>query len=75
MKKAIELTNGYKTKGAALIYLLLTVFGDKIPFVANNKELAVNVVDVMIASGLLHDAWRNRKKIFLWVKGIVKKKA
>ena len=75
MKKAIEITNGYKTKGAALIYLLLTAFGDKVPFIAENKELAVNIVDILIASGLLHDVWRNRKKIIDFVKSKLKKQS
>ena len=75
MKKAIEITNGYKTKAAALIYMLLTAFGDNVPFIAENKELAVNIVDILIASGLIHDVWRNRKKIIDFVKNIFNKKS
>ena len=74
MKKAIEATNGYKTKTAALLYLLITAFGDNVPFITNNKEIVVNVLDLLIASGLLHDVWRNRQKIIDFVKNIFKKK-
>lgn len=73
MKKAIEATNGYKTKTAALLYLLITAFGDSVPFITNNKEIVVNVLDLLIASGLLHDIWRNRQKIIDFVKNIFKK--
>lgn len=75
IKSAIEKTNGYKTKSAALIYLLFTAFGDKVPFIAENKEIAVNIIDILIASGLLHDLWRNRKKIIDFVKNIFNKKS
>lgn len=75
MKKAIEITNGYKTKSAALIYLILTAFGDKVPFIAENKELAINIVDILIASGLIHDVWRNRKKIIEFCKNLFKKQS
>ena len=75
IKSAIRTTNGYKTKSAALLYLLLAAFGDKIPFIAENKEIAVNIVDILIASGLVHDVWRNRQKIIDYIKNIFKKQS
>ena len=75
IQKAFKSVEGYKTKTAALLYLLITAFGDKVPFIAENKELAVNIVDILIASGLLHDVWRNRKKIIDFVKSKLKKQS
>lgn len=75
IKIAIEKSNGYKTKAAALLYLLVSAWGSEIPFVTENKEVIFNILDLLIASGLLHDIWRNRKKIKDFVKNIFKKKA
>ena len=74
LKSAIEKSNGYKTKAAALIYLLFTLAGEKVPFLSDNSEQITVVIDFLIFSGLLHDAWRNRKKIIEFVKNIFKKK-
>ena len=74
IKKAVDFSNGYKTKTAALLYLLITAFGDNVPFITNNKEIVVNILDLLMASGLLHDFWRNRKKIIESVKNLFKKK-
>lgn len=75
MKKVIEATNGYKTKFAALLYLLITVIGDRLPFIANNKEIVVNLLDLLMASGLFHDFWRNHKKIIEFIKDFFKKQS
>lgn len=74
IKIAIDKTNGYKTKAAALLYLLVSSLGSEIPFVTQNKEVIFNVLDLLIASGLLHDIWRNRKKIIDFVSNLFKKK-
>jgi hypothetical protein len=75
VRKVIEVTNGYKTKFAALLYLLITAFGDSVPFIENNKEILVNILDLLIASGLFHDFWRNRKKIIEFIKDFLKKQS
>ena len=75
LKSAIDKTNGYKTKAAALIYLLFVLAGEKVPFLAENSEQITVVIDFLIFSGLLHDVWRNRKKIIESVKNFFKKKS
>ena len=75
IQKAFKSVEGYKTKTAALLYLLITAFGDNVPFITNNKEIVVNILDLLIASGLLHDIWRNRQKIIDFVKSKLKKQS
>ena len=75
LKSAIDKTNGYKTKAAALIYLVFVLAGEKVPFLAENSEQITVVIDFLIFSGLLHDVWRNRKKIIESVKNFFKKKS
>lgn len=67
MNKLVTTTNGYKTKTAALLYLLATTFGNKVPFINENKEVVIQILDLLIMSGLLHDLWRNRKNIKEWI--------
>ena len=70
INKAIQATNGYKTKSAAFVFLLLQLLGDKIPMTPGNKEIVVNLVELLMASGLLHDFWRNRQNITDWIKNL-----
>jgi hypothetical protein len=69
----ISATNGYKTKITAIIYLLVTIFGDKVSFISDNEQVITTSIDILMASGLLHDFWRNKDKIWEWIKDIVKK--
>jgi hypothetical protein len=68
INKAIKSTNGYKTKSAAFVFLALQLLGDKIPLTPGNKEIVVNLIELLMASGLLHDLWRNREPILEWTK-------
>ena len=68
INKAIQATNGYKTKSAAFVYLALQLLGDKIPMTPGNREIVVNLVELLMASGLFHDFWRNRQDILNWIK-------
>ena len=68
INKTIQATNGYKTKSAVFVFLVLQLFGDKIPMTPGNKEIVVNLVELLMASGLLHDFWRNRQNIISWIK-------
>jgi hypothetical protein len=68
INKAITATNGYKTKSAVLLFLVLQLFGDKIPMTPGNKEIVINLVELFMASGLAHDFWRNREQITNWIK-------
>ena len=68
---AIKNTNGYKTKSAVLIYLLLQIFSKKIPISPANQEILVNITDVLMASGLFHDVWRHREAIIDWIKNFI----
>jgi hypothetical protein len=70
INKAITVTNGYKTKSAAFVFLLLQLFSDKIPMTPGNKEIVVNLVELFMASGLVHDFWRNREQIANWIKNL-----
>ena len=70
INKAITATNGYKTKSAAFVFLLLQLFSDKIPMTPGNKEMVVNLVELFMASGLAHDFWRNREQIANWIKNL-----
>lgn len=72
--RTIQATNGYKTKSAAFMYLALQLFGDKIPMTSGHKEIVVNLVELLMASGLLHDFWRNRQQITHWIKNLFTKK-
>ena len=73
ISNTIESTKGYKTKAGAAVYVLLVLFGGKIPFFAENKENIMIAVDVLVVSGLAHDLWNNKAKIGKWIKGIFKK--
>jgi hypothetical protein len=68
--QTIQATNGYKTKSAVFVYLAIQLFGDKIPMTPGNKEIVVNLVELLMASGLLHDFWRNRQNIADWIKNL-----
>jgi hypothetical protein len=70
INKTIQATNGYKTKSAVFVYLAIQLFGDKIPMTPGNKEIVVNLVELLMASGLLHDFWRNRQNIADWIKNL-----
>ena len=70
INKAITATNGYKTKSAAFVYLLLQLLGDKIPLTPGNRDITVNLIELLMASGLLHDFWRNRVQITNWIKNL-----
>ena len=67
---AFTATNGYKTKSAVFVFLILQFFGDKIPLTPGNKEIVVNLVELLMASGLLHDFWRNRNRILQFIKNL-----
>ena len=68
---AMKSTNGYKTKSAVVIYLLLQIFSKKIPISPANQEILINITDVLMASGLLHDFWRHRKAITEWIRDLL----
>ena len=68
INKTLQATNGYKTKSAVFVFLALQLFDDKIPMTPGNKEIVVNLVELLMASGLLHDFWRNRQNILNWIK-------
>ena len=70
INKTIQATNGFKTKSAVFVYLAIQLFGDKIPMTPGNKEIVVNLVELLMASGLLHDFWRNRQNIADWIKNL-----
>lgn len=66
LNKAVVATNGYKTKSAAFIFLLFQLFGNRIPLTAGQQKITADVIELLIASGLLHDLWRNRDKIIIF---------
>jgi hypothetical protein len=68
--QTIQATNGYKTKSAVFVFLALQLLGDKIPMTPGNKEIVVNLVELLMASGLFHDFWRNRQQITDWIKNL-----
>ena len=70
IKGVITATNGYKTKSASFVFLALQLLGDKIPMTPGQKEITVNLVELLMASGLLHDFWRNRESISEWTKNL-----
>jgi hypothetical protein len=70
INSAVTATNGYKTKSAAFVYLALQLFGDKLPLTPGNKEIVVNLVDLLMVSGLIHDLWRNHSKIIVFIKNL-----
>jgi hypothetical protein len=70
INKTIEASNGYKTKSAVLVFLLLQLFGDKIPLTPGQREITVNLVEFLMASGLIHDFWRHRESCLQWIKNL-----
>jgi hypothetical protein len=70
INKTIKATNGYKTKSAAFVFLIIQLLGDKIPLTPGNKEIVVNLVELLMASGLFHDFWRNRESYLQWIKNL-----
>ncbi len=68
---AIKGTNGYKTKSAVVLYLLLQIFSKKIPVSPANQEILINITDILMASGIFHDLWRNREAIADWIKNFI----
>jgi len=70
INKTIEATNGYKTKSAAFIFLLFQLFGDYIPLSPAQQKITANIIELLIASGLLHDLWRNRRKIIVFIQNL-----
>jgi len=70
INKTIEAINGYKTKSAAFIFLLFHLFGDYIPLNPGQQKITANIIEMLIASGLLHDLWRNRKKIIEFIQNL-----
>lgn len=74
INKVVDTTNGYKTKAAVLVRILLTLFGEQLPFMKDNEEMIILTVDALMVSGLLHDVWRNRRKIIAWIKNLFSKK-
>jgi hypothetical protein len=74
INNAVTATNGYKTKTAVFVYLILQLLGDKIPLTPGNKMIVVNLVELLMASGLLHDFWRNRERILDFFSNLFTKK-
>lgn len=70
INKIIGATNGYKTKSAAFIFLLFQLFGDYIPLNPGQQKITANIIELLIASGLLHDLWRNRNKIIAFIQNL-----
>lgn len=70
LNKTIEATNGYKTKGAAFIFLLFQMFGDYLPLNPGQQQITLKIIEVLIASGILHDLWRNRMKIIIFIQNL-----
>lgn len=68
---AIKGTNGYKTKSAVVLYLLLQIFSEKIPVSPANQEILINITDILMASGIFHDLWRNREAVTDWIKNFI----
>lgn len=68
LQKTVNATNGYKTKTAAFVFLLLQLLGDKIPLTPGNRIVVVNLIELLMATGLFHDLWRNREKIIEFIK-------
>jgi hypothetical protein len=67
---AMKGSNGYKTKSTVFIYLLLQIFGKKLPISPANQEILIDITDVLMASGLFHDFWRNRVAITEWIRNL-----
>jgi hypothetical protein len=67
---AIKGTNGYKTKSAVLVYLFLQIFGKKLSIDPANQVIVINIVEILMASGLFHDFWRNREAITEWIRDL-----
>jgi len=73
LNKAVLATNGKKTTTTVILMLIVSIFGDKVPFIRDNAIAIDNIIELLLASGLLHKAWRNRKEIITFIKNKFKK--
>lgn len=66
----IKATNGYKTVVSVVMFLLMAVLGDKLPLLADNREVIEEILMYAMGSGVLHKfaRWliRNFKSIKCW---------
>ena len=72
VNKAVKSTNGYKTYVTAFMFLLMAVFGDKVPFLKANQEIIRTVLEYALELGVIHKLWRwlifNWKDVKNWSK-------
>lgn len=73
LNKAVKSTNGKKTYVIAACMLLLSLFEGKIPFLQENKETIRQILEGLLASGVLHKVWRNKDELSEWFKKLFKK--
>jgi len=68
INKAITKTNGKKTTTTAILILIISLIGDKVPLIKDNAMLIDQILEGILASGVLHKLWRNRKEIISFIK-------
>ena len=68
-------TEGYKTKTGAILYLLFQLFKTAFPDTLNesSEEVIKYSIDLIILTGGADWAWRNRKKVILWISNLFTK--
>lgn len=69
-------TAGYKTKSGAILYLLFELFKKIFPDVLaeTGEDVVKYTIDLIILTGGLDWAWRNKKKIWDFIKDKFTKK-
>lgn len=70
-------TKGYKTTTGGVLVLLFQLFKLIFPdsLSVEQEELVLNVINILLATGLLDKVWRNRKKIIDFVTKLFKRRA
>lgn len=67
VKKINQATSGRKTYAAAIVFVLVRLFGDKVPFIVENQILIDQVIEISIGLGVFD---KIRKKLPQWYKTI-----
>jgi len=76
VQKVWKSTEGYKTKSGAILYLLFQLFKTLFPDVLDStgEDVIKYSIDLIILTGGLDWAWRNRKEILQWIANIFRTK-
>jgi hypothetical protein len=76
IQRTWEKTAGYKTKFGGVLYILLEIFKLLFPDVLNDvgEKVVKYAIELIMLTGGLDWAWRNRKEVLQWIANIFRTK-